>query len=357
MISLIHPALGAMALVGALVLFGLAVLNEITTRERLKQANWNQITNARNAEDALRNAEVIDAMGMFGPIVSRWSRQSEQVITDQQVASDRGGVIASASRFARLALQMGVLGLGAFLVLDHEMTPGGMIGASIILARALSPVEQAIFTWRQLIGARQAYDRLVAFFERERLRERGTALPAPKGRLDIERVVYAFPKAERAILKGIGFSLPAGASLALIGASGSGKTTLARILVGVLKPVSGAVRLDGADVFSWPREDFGHHVGYLPQDVELFGGTVRENIARLAEATDEEVVKAAQLAGCHEMILRLPRATTRRSARPEGGCRAASASASPSRALSSRSRGSWCSTSRTPISIPKESTP
>ena len=187
-IFLIHPALGAMALVGSLVLLGLAVLNEITTRERLKAANWNQITNARSAEDALRNAEVIDAMGMFGPIVSRWDRQGEEVITDQQVASDRGGVIASTSRFLRLALQMGMLGLGAFLVLDNEMTPGGMIGASIILARALSPVEQAILTWRQLVGARQAYDRLVEFFGRARLRERGTALPTPKGRLDIERV-------------------------------------------------------------------------------------------------------------------------------------------------------------------------
>jgi ATP-binding cassette subfamily C protein/ATP-binding cassette subfamily C protein EexD len=181
-----------------------------------------------------------------------------------------------------------------------------MIGGSIILARALSPVEQAILTWRQLASARQAYYRLVEFFERDRLRERGTALPAPKGRLDIERVVYAFPKADHALLKGIGFSLPAGASLALIGASGSGKTTLARILVGVLKPVSGVARLDGADVFSWLREDFGRYVGYLPQDVELFGGSVRENIARLADTTDDEVVKAAQLAGCHEMILRLP---------------------------------------------------
>ena len=285
-IFLLHPALGAVALAGALALSGLAMLNEMTTRERLREANWNQIANARNAEDALRNAEVIDAMGMLGPIVARWRMQSERVITDQEVASDRSGVIASTSRFVRLALQMGMLGLGAYLVLDRDMTPGGMIGGSLILARALSPIEQAILTWRQLIGARQAYQRLVTFFERDRLRERRTSLPVPNGRLDIERVVHAFPKAEHALLKGIGFSVPAGTSLALIGSSGSGKTTLARILVGVLKPVSGVARLDGADVFSWSREDFGRHVGYLPQDVELFGGSIRENIARLADGRE-----------------------------------------------------------------------
>jgi ATP-binding cassette subfamily C protein/ATP-binding cassette subfamily C protein EexD len=181
-----------------------------------------------------------------------------------------------------------------------------MIAGSIILSRALQPVEQAIATWRHLIATRQAYDRLAAFFERGWLRRQSIPLPAPEGRLEVERLVYVFPGAKHPTLKGVTFALGAGESLAVVGPSASGKTTLARSCVGVLGPSAGAVRLDGADVYAWRRDDFGKYVGYLPQDVELFGGTVRESIARFLDAPSEEVVEAAQLAGCHEMILRLP---------------------------------------------------
>jgi len=317
-IFLLHPWLGALALVGALVLFGLAMANEYSTRGRLQRAGARHILNMRGAEDALRNAEVLDAMGMLGPVLRRWYDESGAVISDQQIAGDRSGLILATSKFIRLALQMAILGMGAYLVLDQQLSPGGMIAGSIILSRALQPVEQAIGTWRQLIAAREAYQRLLGFFEQGWLPRQTISLPKPEGRLQAERVVYVFPKAERPVLKGVSFSLEPGESLAVIGPSAAGKTTLARILVGVLRPSSGAVRLDGADVFSWKREDFGAHVGYLPQDVELFAGSVLRNIGRLGDPAPEEVVKAAQLAGCHEMILGLPQGYDTEIG--EGGC-------------------------------------
>jgi len=306
-IFLLHPWLGLLAFVGALVLFGLALVNEYSTRGKLKEAGGRQIRNMRSAEDALRNAEVLDAMGMLGPILRRWYDDSDEVIRDQQIASDRSGMILAFSKFIRLALQMAILGMGAYLVLDQRLSPGGMIAGSIILSRALQPVEQSIGTWRQLIGAREAYHRLVRFFEQEWLPRQSISLPPPEGRLESDRVVYVFPGGERPVLKGVSFALEPGGSVAVIGPSAAGKTTLARILVGVIRPSSGAVRLDGADVFAWKREDFGQHVGYLPQDVELFTGSVLRNIGRLGDPDPDDVVKAAQLAGCHEMILGLPR--------------------------------------------------
>jgi len=305
-IFMLHPWLGALALIGAVCLFVLALLNEYSTRGLLRQAGSQQLKNMQDAESALRNAEVIDAMGMLGPVLRRWYSESGRVIVDQQVASDRASMIVAASKFFRLSLQMGILGLGAYLVLQQRLTPGGMIAGSIILSRALQPVEQAIATWRHLIATRQAYGRLVSFFERGWLHRQSISLPAPKGRLEVERLVYVFPGAQRPTLKGVTFALGAGESLAVVGPSASGKTTLVRNCVGVVVPSAGAVRLDGADVYAWRRDDFGKHVGYLPQDVELFGDTVRESIARFSEAPSEEVVKAAELAGCHEMVLRLP---------------------------------------------------
>ncbi|MDJ0852224.1 MAG: type I secretion system permease/ATPase [Myxococcota bacterium] len=305
-IFLLHPWLGFLATFGAVCLFGLALLNERSTRGRLRDAGSRHMKNMQEAESAMRNAEVIDAMGMLAPVLRRWHAESDRVVRDQQLASDRAGLIVAWSKFFRLSLQMGVLGLGAYLVLQQRLTPGGMIAGSIIMSRALQPAEQAIATWRHLVGARQALGRLEALFARGWMRRQSIALPAPRGRLDVERLAYLFPGAEEPTLKGVSFSLEPGELLAIVGPSASGKTTLARSCVGVLRPSSGVVRLDGADVFSWRREDFGQYVGYLPQDVELFAGTVQENIARFADQPAEAVVAAAQLAGCHEMILRLP---------------------------------------------------
>jgi ATP-binding cassette subfamily C protein/ATP-binding cassette subfamily C protein EexD len=225
----------------------------------------------------------------------------------QQSAADRAGVIMGLTKFFRLTVQIAVLGAGALLVLENALTAGAMIAGSIIMGRALAPVEQMIGAWKQLVSARQSYRRLSAHLTLPRIRPGGMPLPEPSGRLALERVTYAFPGTNVPIIKGVGFALEPGDSCAIIGPSAAGKTTLIRLVIGVLEPNAGTVRLDGANVFQWLREDFGRHVGYLPQDVELFDGTVVENIARMGTPDPDSVFAAAKLAGCHEMILKLPK--------------------------------------------------
>jgi PrtD family type I secretion system ABC transporter len=303
---LLHAYIGYLAVAGAVLLLALTLVSELTTRPALHRANGLGRQSQRQAEATARNAEVVDAMGMLPAVLRLWHTQANAVRELQQQANDRAGLIHAATRFARLALQLLTLGVGAYLVLGLEMTAGMMIAGSIILSRALAPIEHAIGTWRQLVAAREAYNRLNSYLAAPRLRESGIPLPRPEGRLTIESLVLVFPGAKAPTLRGINLTLEPGESLAIVGPSASGKTTLTRSIVGTLRPTNGSVRLDGADVFTWPREDFGQYVGYLPQDVELFDGTVRDNIARLADAPSEAVVAAAQLAGCHEMILRLP---------------------------------------------------
>jgi PrtD family type I secretion system ABC transporter len=215
-------------------------------------------------------------------------------------------VIVGASKFLRLLVQIGVLGLGAWLVLRGELTGGGMIAASILLSRALAPVEHAIGAWKSLIAARASYHRLLLLLRRHPERAAAIRLPVPEGRVSAAELTFKASNSPRLLLRNVAFELEAGEVLAVVGPSGSGKSTLCRLITGVWPPSSGHIRLDGADVHSWERADFGRHVGYLPQDVELFAGTVRDNIARLADAPDAMVIEAARLAGVHEMILELP---------------------------------------------------
>jgi len=305
-IFVLHPTLGWIALLGALLLFALTILNEVTTAGLLRQANTATMATQRRADSIVRNAEVIDSMGMLPAVMSRWRESVSEAAPYMSAASDRAAALLAITKFMRLAVQIGVLGTGAYLVLRQELTAGASIAGSIIMGRALAPVEQLIGGYKQLVQARQSFRRLNAFLSLPRLRPPGLPLPEPTGRLTVERVSYAFPGQPVAIIKGVNFSLAAGESLAVIGPSAAGKTTLIRLLIGTLQPTAGNVRLDGADVYTWMREDFGRHVGYLPQDVELFDGTVFRNIARMGEAEPEEVFAAAKLAGCHEMILRLP---------------------------------------------------
>jgi PrtD family type I secretion system ABC transporter len=305
-IFMLHPMLGWVALAGAGLLFGLTLLNEAITANLLKDANVAAMANQRRADAIGRNAEVIDSMGMLPAVLSRWRQGVSQMLPAQLRAADRGAWIMGFTKFIRLVVQIGVLGLGAYLVLMQELTPGASIAASIIMGRALAPVEQLIGGWKALVQARQSYRRLQTFMAMPRLRPEGMPLPAPTGKLAVERVSFAFPGQAVPMVKGVNFELVPGESLAIIGPSAAGKTTLIRMLIGVTQPSSGHVRLDGADVFMWQREDFGRHVGYLPQDVELFDGTVFDNIARMGEAEPDAVFDAARLAGCHEMILKLP---------------------------------------------------
>ncbi len=305
-IFLLHPALGAIAAGGAVLLFLLTLANEWATGALVRQASTGAMASQRRAESMVRNAEVIDSMGMGPAVMQRWREGLSASLPPQERAADRAAFLLSFTRFFRLAIQVAVLGYGALLVLEQQLTAGASIAASIIMGRALAPVEQMIGGWKQLVQARQSYRRLLAFLALPRLRPPGMALPAPTGRLAAERVTFGFPGQPVAIIKGVSFALSAGESLAVIGPSAAGKTTLIRLLIGTLQPTAGTVRLDGADVFTWMREDFGKYVGYLPQDVELFDGTVLRNIARMTDAEPERVFEAARLAGCHEMILRLP---------------------------------------------------
>ncbi len=304
-IFLLHPWMGFLSLAGALLLFGLGVVNELITREPLKDAGQASIQALQRAESALRNADAIESMGMSPNVVRRWREDNIRALALQAEAGSRSGIITAASKALRLLLQIGILSVGAYLAIDNQATPGAMIAGSILMGRALAPVEQAIGTWRSLIAARQAHGRLKAAMARAPARQPGMPLPTPRGRLEVEDITFGHPGSREPQLRGVGFGLEPGEAMGLIGPTAAGKTTLARLIVGNLVPRHGQARLDGMDVARWNPDDRGRHVGYLPQDVELFGGTVRENIARMADGDPDAVVEAAILAGAHDMILRL----------------------------------------------------
>ncbi len=305
-IWVIHPWLGILALIAAIVLFLLALLNEIATRKTLGEAGKAQVTALRQATQAIDNAEVVQAMGMGGGLARRFGQLNEKVLEDQRRAGDRGALIVGLSKFVRLGVQVGILGLGAYLVLQGSLTAGGMIAGSILLGRALAPVEQAIGAWRGFVGARDARARLAELLQVSPIARDGVRLPTPLGKLEVEQVSFVPPGGSTPVLRQVATAAGPGEVLGVIGPSASGKSTLCRLIVGIWAPSAGSVRLDGADVHAWPREAFGEHVGYLPQSVELFAGSVADNIARMGAVDDEAVVAAAGRAGVHDMILRLP---------------------------------------------------
>jgi len=302
----LHPMLGWITLAGAVLIFGCALLNELATRAPLREANRLAMQSMQRAEATMRAAEAITAMGMAPAVTARWQAASDLALSQQVTASDRAGAIIAVAKFLRLALQITVLGAGALLVVEQALSAGAMIAASILTARALAPVEQSLGAWKQLIAARVAYARLTQMFQEIKAGARAMELPAPSGRMSVEQVSFAYPGSQRYALRGVSFVLDPGEALAIVGPSAAGKSTLVRLLLGLRQPAGGKVRLDGAEVSAWNREQFGRHVGYLPQDVELFTGTVADNIARLTEAAPEAIVEAARRAGVHETILRLP---------------------------------------------------
>ncbi|MDH4562282.1 type I secretion system permease/ATPase [Pseudomonas sp. BN411] len=303
-IFLVHPLLGVITLVGSAILFFLALLTEVVTRGPLMEANQAAMASSSFANNNLRNTEVIEAMGMLPAIRERWFGSHQRILEKQTQASDRAAYINGASRFVRVTLQSVILGAGALLAIKGEITAGMMIASSILSGRAMAPVEQAIGVWKQLLAARGSWERLSKLLQDFPARNTAMALPKPQGALSVEQAMTAAPGGVVTILRGINFSLSPGEALGIIGPSASGKSTLARLLVGVWPAQAGKVRLDGADIFQWNKEELGPWIGYLPQDVELFEGTIADNIARFGEMNSEEVILAARRAGVHDMILR-----------------------------------------------------
>jgi len=305
-IFMIHPTLGMLAVVGAVIVFCFALANDFSTRKPLKQANGAAAKALYRADAMVRNADVAAAMGMEPHLVRRWRESNEEGLTLQAVASDRAGGISAMAKFVRLILQIAMLGVGAYLVTQNELTGGGMIAGSIILSRAMAPIEQSIGAWRGMVGAKGAYESIKSLLGRTPATGEAMSLPKPSGHISIEGVAFVPPGAQEPILRSVTCEILPGDTVGLIGPSASGKTTLARVMVGSWRPTAGHARLDGADVFVWDAADRGRYIGYMPQDVELFDGPVRENIARMGEPDGDAVVAAAQLAGVHDLILHLP---------------------------------------------------
>ena len=298
--------LGVLATAGAVLLIGLACINELMTRQSLTRASVYSQQSSQLASSHLHNAETIQAMGMLSVLRKRWFNLHSRFLAEQNKASDTGAVIGSISKTLRLCLQSLVLGLGAWLVIEGQMSAGMMIAGSILMGRVLSPIDQLIGVWKQWSSARLAYQRLDSLLGQHPVTQDNMTLPVPKGQVSFEQVSAAPPGKRLATLQQVSFSLNPGEVLGVLGASGSGKSTLARVLVGVWPTLAGTVRLDAADIHQWNRDQLGPHLGYLPQDIELFSGSIAENIARFREADAQLVVEAARQAGVHEMILRLP---------------------------------------------------
>jgi len=303
----LHPLLGVVGLLGGMLLFGLAILNEFLTKRPLREAGLAATKSHQRAEAALRNAEVIRAMGMGEGVLRLWRRESTGTMEAQRAAGTRGVAVLALSRFSRLTVQTVILGAGAWLVIQHEASAGAMFASTFLLGRALAPVENAIGTWKSLVAARVARRRLAELVSAMPAEEVGMELPRPQGELVVERVVFVPPGGDEPTLRGVSFELAPGEVLGVIGPSAAGKSTLARLIAGTWTPTAGKVRLDGADIAVWHDSNGSHHVGYLPQDIELFAGTVRDNIARLGEASPGAIIDAAKLVGLHEVIMRLPR--------------------------------------------------
>jgi PrtD family type I secretion system ABC transporter len=303
-IWLIHPYLGTLAAATALLLFLISVVNDFATRPLLRVASDANSTAMRDAEAAIRNAEVVTAMGMLPAVIERWQRKHLWVLEHLRRAGERSGILVSMTKFLRLFAQVGVLGVGALLVVRGELTAGAMIACSILLGRALAPVEMAMGAWKNFTQARLAYGRLKGHLESFPTPMPRTRLPEPSGQVSVKRLSFA--AGDQQILKDVTFDVEPGDAIAVIGPSAAGKSTLCRFLVGLSTPTGGEVRLDNTSIQHWDPADLGPHIGYLPQSVELFAGTVRENIGRMSLGEDLAIIAAAKLAHAHEMILHLP---------------------------------------------------
>ncbi|MDD7910872.1 type I secretion system permease/ATPase [Pseudovibrio exalbescens] len=306
-VFLVHPHLGLIVTGTIVILLIVARINQRLTAIPFSQAGAFSARANLQADAMARNAQVINAMGMIPESVRLWGRETANSLKSQVVGQDRNVVMAGISKFIRLCTQITMLGWGAWLALNNEITGGMIIAASIIGGRALAPVEGTIEGWKSFIAARAAFGRIRTLLQTSQLNVRRLRLPEPKGALAVERVLYVPPPNKRVILNGVSFDLTPGEALAIVGASGSGKSTLGKMLVGSIAPTAGNVRLDNMDLRNWDPRQLGENVGYLPQDVQLFPGSIKANIARMREsASDAEVFHAAQMANIHEMVSHFP---------------------------------------------------
>lgn len=301
-----HPWFGWMTVGSAAVLIALAYLTHRYTSNTLAEANKQSLTANLHTTKNLRNAEVIESMGMLDTLIGRWAVRQRRVLVLQSEASDKSGVITSISKTFRNWGQSMMLAAGAYLAINHEINPGLMMAGSLLLGRALSPIDQIVGSWKGFVAARMQYQRLNDTLEKLNAEPNRMSLPDPEGHLQVENLVVAPPGAKAPVIRNISFVAPAGSIVGIVGPSAAGKSTLARALLGIWPPQHGTVRLDGADISSWDKQELGPHLGYLPQDIELFEGSISDNIARFAKVDPEQVVLAARIAGVHEMILQLP---------------------------------------------------
>ncbi|MFB9887877.1 type I secretion system permease/ATPase [Balneatrix alpica] len=302
-----HQWFGWMAVFSAVILLLIAYANDKTTNNAITEANKISNENISKTNRQLFNAEVIAALGMITALKKRWRKSNEDVLLLQSNASMQASLMTNISKVFRMIMQSATLGVGAYLVLENQMSPGMMIAGSILLSRALSPIDLLVGSWKGFINAKGQYDRLNEILENMPKETEKMSLPAPKGEINFEQAFVTPPGSRMPVIKGINLHIPAGQIVGIIGPSGAGKTTLARALLGIWPCSQGCIRLDGADIFHWSRDEIGSHIGYLPQDIELFEGTISENISRFADQPkSEDVIAAAQLAGVHDMILQLP---------------------------------------------------
>jgi PrtD family type I secretion system ABC transporter len=302
---LLHPWLGWLAVAGVFLLVALIAVSEWVTCGPLNQSAVKSMKLLGSAEASVRNADAVEAMGMMGNLLKRWNKANGEALDLKERASGRAGNIKALTRALRMFLQVAILGLGAWLVLGQELTAGGMIAGSILFGRAMAPIDQAVGSWRSAIAARESYRRLSASLVAVPLETTTFPLPKPSGQLQVENVTFSYPGDRDPSLRFVSFSLQPGESLGIVGPTAAGKSTLARLLIGNAAPLAGRVLLDGADVSKWDGGDLGPHIGYLPQDVELFDGSVHANIARMGDEESDGIVEAAQLAEVHDIVLGL----------------------------------------------------
>ena len=303
---ILHPWFGWMALVGGSVILGLTLINEVATRRSLDAANQASNAAGQQARATFRNAEVLQSMGMLAALRELWRSRHNEVLLLQALASDRASIIVATTKFVRMFLQTMVLGLGAYLAIHRDISAGSMIAASIIIGRTLAPIELILANWKGFTAARASYRRLADLVSIAGPEPYRIILPRPRGLVEAENVFVAAPGTATPILRGVSFRLEPGSVVGVIGPSAAGKSTLVRALTGVWPLLTGTVRIDGSELGHWDPQALGRHVGYLPQDVELFDGTVAQNIARFAVEDEAAIIEVAQKAGCHTLIQGLP---------------------------------------------------